>query len=382
MRKKLHFITGILSLALLSAPLAFASNGIAITVKNPDPYTNNQSWFVYEKLPGDVIEDVATIKNQGDEDAHVKVYAVDATSNSSGSFILKFLNDKQVGVGAWTDVDSKELTIKPSERIDVPFKITIPENATPSEYYGGIVVETGGDLDALKDCPVEPNQCATNVSVKTRIGSRIYLTIPGKISEKVSWTDFSFDHGWDGQAYLTFGIKNEGNVAYEPTAQVEIYDQDNKLYDRFEAQLGDSLPGTNFIKKVPWTKKPGLFGNYTAKATINFVKKFQDTSNLHGASYTDNKVLNIFVAPWNSIIISLIILAIVAFFAISQKLWYLRRAKAWTKYQVNGNEDITTVAEEKHVSWKLLAKVNHLKAPYILHKGDSIKVPPNKKNEK
>lgn len=376
MRKKIQFITGLLTLVLATAPIANATNGIAITVKNPDPYTNNQSWFVYEKMPGEVIDDIATIKNQGEKDAHVHVYAVDATSNTSGSFILKFLNDKQLGVGAWTSVEKKELTIKPEERVDIPFKITIPENATPSEYYGGIVVETGGDADS-KVCE-NNGKCNTSVSVKTRIGSRIYITIPGKISEKVTWSDFGFDRDWSGQSYLTFGIKNEGNVAYEPKAEIEIYDQNNKLFDHFDADLGDSLPGSTTSKKIAWSKQPSLFGNYTAKANVSFVKKFQTTSNMHGASYTDTKNLKIMVAPWHTIIVTLAILAVLGLFGISHKLWYRKTAKAWTNYQVNSNEDIMTIADEKKISWKLLAKINHLKAPYIIKKGHSIKVPPTK----
>lgn len=376
MRKKIQFITGLLTLVLTAAPIANATNGIAITVKNPDPYTNNQSWFVYEKMPGEVIDDIATIKNQGEKDAHVRIYAVDATSNTSGSFILKFLNDKQLGVGAWTDVEKKELTIKPAERVDIPFKITIPENATPSEYYGGIVVETGGETDP-KVCE-NNGKCNTSVSVKTRIGSRIYITIPGKISEKVTWSDFGFDRDWSGQSYLTFGIKNEGNVAYEPKAEIEIFDQNNKLFDHFDADLGDSLPGTTTNKKIAWAKQPSLFGNYTAKANVRFVKKVQTASNMHGANYTDTKNLKIMVAPWHTIVITLAILAVLGLFGISQKLWYRKTAKAWTNYQVNSNEDIMTIADEKKISWKLLAKVNHLKAPYIIKKGHSIKVPPTK----
>jgi hypothetical protein len=376
MRKKLQFITGLLSLALAAAPVAYASNGIAITVKNPDPYTNNQSWFVYEKMPGEVIKDIATIKNQGDKDAHIRVYAVDATSNTSGSFILKFLNDKQLGIGSWTDVEKKELTIKPEERIDIPFTINIPQDATPSEYYGGIVVETGGENDS-KLCE-EDGKCNTSVSVKTRIGSRIYITIPGKISEKVTWSDFGFDRDWNGQSYLTFGIKNEGNVAYEPKAQIDIYDQNNNLFDHFEADLGDSLPGTNTSKKISWSKQPPLFGNYTAKADVRFEKKFQTTSNMHGASFTDSKNLKILVAPCNIVIPGLLLLIISGLFGISHKLWYRKTAKAWSTYQVTENEDIMTIAEEKKISWKLLAKVNHMKAPYIVRKGHSIKVPPTK----
>lgn len=50
----------------------------------------------------------------------------------------------------------------------------------------------------------------------------------------------------------------------------------------------------------------------------------------------------------------------------------------WVRKTLTANTDITTLAEEYNVSWKLLAKVNRLKPPYTLKKGDAIKVPPHK----
>ncbi len=51
----------------------------------------------------------------------------------------------------------------------------------------------------------------------------------------------------------------------------------------------------------------------------------------------------------------------------------------WVKHTLKSQTDITTLAAEHDVSWKLLAKVNRLKPPYTLKKGDIIKVPPSHK---
>ncbi len=50
----------------------------------------------------------------------------------------------------------------------------------------------------------------------------------------------------------------------------------------------------------------------------------------------------------------------------------------WVKKTLTASTDITSLAEEYNVSWKLLAKVNRLKPPYTLKKGDALKVPPHK----
>lgn len=40
----------------------------------------------------------------------------------------------------------------------------------------------------------------------------------------------------------------------------------------------------------------------------------------------------------------------------------------WVKHTLKSNTDITTLAAEYDVSWKILAKVNRLRPPYTLKK--------------
>ncbi len=74
----------------------------------------------------------------------------------------------------------------------------------------------------------------------------------------------------------------------------------------------------------------------------------------------------------------------VALLGILVFLYFVARRRAqwvinhWVKHTLKSNTDITTLASEHDVSWKLLAKVNRLKPPYTLKKGDTLKVPPHK----
>jgi LysM repeat protein len=58
---------------------------------------------------------------------------------------------------------------------------------------------------------------------------------------------------------------------------------------------------------------------------------------------------------------------------LKRKKWI---AESWIMYTVKGKEDINSLANERGVSWKLLAQVNKLQPPYVLKKGLHIKVPP------
>lgn len=72
------------------------------------------------------------------------------------------------------------------------------------------------------------------------------------------------------------------------------------------------------------------------------------------------------------VIIALIVLAIV-------KLKRRRSiALTWVEYTVKKTDDIHKLAKEYDVSWKLIARVNKLKAPYVLAYRDIIMLPPIK----
>ncbi len=383
-RKALIFLSRFLSIGILAtiflANTAFAQ--ISLTVKSPDPYTGNQSWFVYEKNAGEVIEDIATIKNFSNKKQNINIYAVDATSNDGGSFILKFKTEEQKSIGIWTELKENTLILQPGERVEVPFKIHIPREASPSEYIGGIIVENGDDKDeTINDdtCSEKDKNkiCNTNVTVKTRIGARIYLTIPGETKEDIAWTGFWQIQKLSGQTSFKFRIENKGNVAYEPRAFVEIFDSTGKLYDTFEKPLGDSLPNTTIEPTTNWEKEPPFFGKFTARASVIFPQRFKSNDlELHGAN--EKKEVNFWIIPWVSILLFMTILASIGL-AIHRQKSQLKKLRASSQeYEIKDEENIISIAEQNSIHWKKLAKINNLQAPYILKKGDKILIPQRK----
>lgn len=378
-------ILGAAALTLLTGiSVAFASAQVAITVKNPDPYTGNQSWFIYEKDPGTIIEDIASIKNFGDEKAYIKVYAVDADSSESGSFILKFESESQKGIGAWTTVENEDYELDPGERVDVPFKIEVPVDTSPGQYLGGIVAESKANSENTVKKLCSSNQvCPTGVGVSTRIGARVYLTVPGTAKEDVLWEEFKYTKGLTGKSYFNFKIINNGNVSYEPRAHITIYDTIGGIYDEFEAPLGTSLPNTTIDSKIPWTKESPIFGKYSAEAKITFPKRFHSASaTLLQGSAVEPRTITLWVIPWGIICIFIVLVAIGS----GSYAWYLKRLntiiESCEKYTVGPDEDIVHLAKKRNVSWKLIAKINKLKPPYTIRKGSIILVPKKNKNAK
>lgn len=363
-------------LSLVAGMLLIVSNGdpasaqISITVKNPNPYTGNQSWFVYQKRPGQIIEDIATIKNFGKETEKVKVYAVDATSNADGNFVLTFSNQKQESIGAWTQIEEKELTLKPGERVDVPFTISIPSNVTPSEYVGGIVAESDKSGNDCKEAA-----CASSISVKTRVGSRIYITVPGVVKDNISWTDFQLKERSNGKMSFYFRIENKGNVTYKPRATIEILDNAGNVFDTIEKTLGESLPHTTFESNVMWNKEELPFlANFQVEARVEFIKSFKNSNELHSAA-PQKKILQFWIIPWRALELTMLLIASFGVSFIISKRNYRKLIAHCHEYEVEENENIGSIAGKYHISWQRLAKINKLTAPYILTKGQKILVP-------
>ncbi len=390
MKKISKILTGswiIFSLMALFPGIASANGNLTIIVKDPNPYSNNQSWFNYEKNPGDIINDVATVKNLGDKPVQARVYPVDATSNDSGSFILRLENEARNGIGKWTNINTASaFTVPPQGSVDVPFQIKIPDALTPGQYFGGIVLEEANPAPTISQFAASAANgqtiCCTNIQIKTRIGLRIYLTIPGTIKDSMLWTGFTTTQK-NKTTNFQFEIKNTGNVALEPIATITVYDNMGNQIDRFQKSLGDSLPGTEISPVVSWDKQP-LFGSFKAVSELDYRIKSQAVNQpLHGSAQLGSKTSTFNVVPWKILLILLLCVITVGIMYLAYIKNQNQIRKNWVPYQVQPDDNIVNIAKSHSVDWKKLVRVNKLKAPYLIKEGQSIRVPktPDKKEK-
>ncbi len=383
MKKLTKLLAGswvILSLMTAFPGIVNASGNLTIVVKNPNPYTGNQSWFTYQEKPGASVDDIATVKNLSNQPVKAHVYAVDATSNDSGSFILKLENEARNDVGKWTTISAADtVTIPPQQTVDFPFHIKVPQTATPGQYFGGIVLEEVSDKPQVAQVSTASANtgktvCCTNILVKTRIGLRIYLTIPGTVKDSMDWSGFSTVEK-NKITNFQFEIKNTGNVALEPIATLQIYDSMGNQVDEFQKSLGESLPGTSINAAVPWDNQP-LFGNFHAVAKLDYTVK-SDAVNpaLHGSANVGSKTVSFNVMSWN--LVGLIFLCLLAgaigYFIYAHSQNQIRMD--WEPYEVQPNDNIMNIAKSHGIDWKKLVHVNKLKAPYIIKNGEKLRVP-------
>ena len=373
-KTKLKLTTIIALLTLTIVQTTNALGLVTITVDNPDPITGNYSWFVYEKDKGDTIKDSATIKNLDTIPLTVNIYAVDATSNKAGSFVLKLPKEKQTTIGKWTKLNTTQLTLKPQQSIKIPFTIKIPTNITPGQYQGGIIVETKAKNTKKEQ---QNNNTRTGiVSINTRIGTRIYLTVRGKIHNDITLQSFTAKKQLNGTTKFNFKIQNKGNITIEPKAHIEIYDSFGNPYETIDETLGTSMPNTTITPSIAMKKHP-LIGSYKAKLTMSYKAKFTP-SNIHESPEIETKEITFWVMPWEIITTILLLLLIIATYITIK----IKKEKTYKKnseeYKVKKHDNLIQIAKDRNTSWKQIAKYNKLKPPYILKEGTILLIPKKK----
>jgi hypothetical protein len=194
---------------LLSPALAAQAAGddVTWTVRTAsNGFGADRTTYGYTVDPGSTVEDGLVIANHGDTPLDLSVYTADGYTTDAGQFDLLVAGAESVGVGAWVSAPDGTVTIPAGKTVTVPFTVSIPDNATPGDYAGGIVTSLGAQDDTA------------GISVDRRLGIRIALRVGGAITpglaiedQHIEWGG-GFDPLGSGDATLTYTLHNTGNA--------------------------------------------------------------------------------------------------------------------------------------------------------------------------
>ena len=381
----LVFIGLTFSLAVRS----LTAGGVGIRPAYPDPNDRRtRSWFIYNLEPGQSKEDGVIVSNGTGREATAIIYAVDSKLSNDGGFALAMENEEKKGVGAWIrffkeeelaekeeegevteeeikeaeeieteEVEKIELDLEPDEERLVRFIIRVPEDADVGEHSGGIIIQ-GKSGERVEG----------GAAVVTRVGARIYETVPGEIIRKLVLSKFDVLFK-EGKYVLTFSIKNEGNVSLVPDVDIFVNDtlfhkKDQVFSRKPQVSRGSEIGGSFEWEKPKW-KIFNYFGKFLIQAKITYAKNGEIET-------IKSEPIIVWLIPWLEIsVFSVIILIILIILAMKLTLARKER-KRMKEYTVGSRETIETIAEKFGMKWKKLAKINKLKPPYTLRKGQKI----------
>lgn len=265
--------------ALASAPMAHA-----ITV--------GPVRLEFSVNPGDTVKGTVTVINDGNEEATFYPSFEKFIENNGNKIFTKETSD----IATWF-VALPSVTLKAGEQKDIPFTMDIPKNAPP-----------GGHFAVMWWSTAPPNvQGGQQVSIVTRAGILVYMTVAGDIHEGGSMTNFVANNG--GLFFFGYPIsfstsfKNEGNVYEKPQGSIVV----RNMLGMTSATLSVNEPGSNVLPQstksfdAVWQSNPWAFGLYHAVATLTYG---QNSTQVTASRW-------FFVLPlWNTIVIALILIVI------------------------------------------------------------------------
>lgn len=164
--KRLALIA-IFSIAFVGTALAVDQGGFSASPTSPNKI--NPSQFSYEAKPGSTLQDTLTVVNHDTKPMKLFIYAMDSVMKD-GKVQFKIESDPQTEVGKWTTVSQKEIDIPASSKQDIPFTITIPQDAALKDYLGGIAGE------ARSTDPTQGSQLKVNYRIVTKINLKVTNT--------------------------------------------------------------------------------------------------------------------------------------------------------------------------------------------------------------
>ncbi|MGH3492465.1 MAG: hypothetical protein ACRDQ1_04405, partial [Sciscionella sp.] len=227
----------LLAVLAIPGPAAHAANNGSFAVQ-PTSATGSaipRQYFVYSLPAGQVVHDSVTITNLTDRTKHFLLYGADGFSTATdGALGLRSRTDPQQGVGAWIRISRADLTLLPKRHADVPFTMTVPDDAPSGDHVGGVV--------ALDTAIAPGSNAGVNIGVQQAIAARVYARVDGPIHAALKvdrvWLDRSHS------ASVHYVLTNTGNVRLGPSADISI---SGKLSGATRTQTqrlaGDLLPG-------------------------------------------------------------------------------------------------------------------------------------------
>jgi hypothetical protein len=211
--------TVVAAVPLVGASAASADDGFtwAVQPSSKDGPTG-RSYFVYEAAPGQRIDDRVAITNLGTASMTFAVYGADAFTTADGSFTLQPAIQQPAGAGAWVAFDARTYEVPAGRRVVIPFRLTVPANATPGDHAGGVVASVAQ----------VQNSGGQRVNVDRRVAARVYLRVSGPTRPAVAVEAMKV--GYDNPlnpvgtapVVVSYRLRNTGNVRLSGTARARV----------------------------------------------------------------------------------------------------------------------------------------------------------------
>jgi len=231
--------------------------------------------------PGDVVTGELFLMNE--EKKGTKIFYPDFQKFIEEGGSKKFIAEKS-DLATWFEIDYP-VTLNSLEGKNIPFTLRVPKDASP-----------GGHFAVIWWSASSPE--AGQVSIVTRAGILVYLTVSGEIKEEGQVLEFTTQNKkkFFGNPPINFAInfENSGNVHLKPKGEIQIKNIFGETKAVIDVNKKDLISGEikeqGQILEFTTQNKKKFFGN----PPINFAINFENTGNVHLKPKGEIQIKNIF----------------------------------------------------------------------------------------
>ena len=199
--------------------------------------------FGYTLEPGAHVDDALIVTNHDAESINLAVYAADGFTTTSGQLDLVTPGTESVAVGSWATVAEGAVQIAPGASVEVPFTVSVPADAVPGDYAGGIV-------STLSQPGAEQG-----ITVDRRLGIRMHVRVLGELTPALAVEDLAVTYDGTvnpfgtGAAQVSYTVHNTGTTRLAAGQAVSL----TGPWGLLPVPLGDLAAVPELLPGETWT---------------------------------------------------------------------------------------------------------------------------------
>lgn len=277
--------------------------------------------------------------------SNIDIYATPVNFEARGEgglakFVPIIKDDRSEGMTSaeWIDVRRGPYSVPAESGVNIPFMISVPEDASPGGHYSALLIGTE---------PVNDPTEGSVVRVSSLVTSLILMRVEGDVIESGFVREFRTDAGWykRPEAGFMVNFQNDGTVHLRPRGVIEIYNMWGKSRGTIPintgSQFGNVLPDSSRSFSFRWEGEGSLLeaGRYTANLTMVY-----GTDGSRSVSET----VNFWVLPIIPLLVVLSITVFLILIFVGFIRFYVKRVLAYEKKRlgIEKEKGVRTVSIE------------------------------------
>jgi len=319
-----NFFVKIILLTLFSL-LLFSTIALAQNNNNPKDeirFSIAPPLFEPELKRGQTFENKILIENKNDFLLPIEISLSNFDARDEFGAI-KF----EKGEGAdWFEIENPNFILQPNERKWINFKIKIPEDAKEGCYYVSMIFKPKLPSTYFKEnqSRVIPNLTSLfliGVGSRGKVSFEVLDIEASKNLNKTFLGKIFKEDILSESSFISFEarVKNNGICHIKPSGAFEVFNKKGKLIGKIDIKPTTVLPQKT--RKISFEFKPSFYNQakrYLPDFLASFLArnlyfgKYKAVLNLHGSFYIE-KEMKIFIFPWKTLIIFVLILLTLIF---------------------------------------------------------------------